>query len=282
MESWSPASLASVEAVTARGLRKQYGEHAALDGVDLVVHQGRVHGLLGPNGAGKTTLLRVLLGLVRPDAGTVEVTGTVGGFVETPGAYPYLTGRQNLAHLAALDVEPGDVDEVLQRVGLADRADTRVRGWSLGMRQRLGIAAGLLRRPDLLVLDEPANGLDPVGALALRALVRDLARDGLTVLLCSHDQHGHVVGGRVVWDGTTPELRRRPGASLLSTSDDDEATRLARDLDVQPHPSGCLLVRATTEELDSYVLELARHGVAVRELVREGLPLEQAFLELAT
>jgi ABC-2 type transport system ATP-binding protein len=280
-----------VEAVTARGLRKQYGEHAALDGVDLVVQQGTVHGLLGPNGAGKTTLLRVLLGLVRPDAGTVEVTGTVGGFVETPGAYPYLTGRQNLAHLASLDAEPGDVEEVLQRVGLADRADTRVRGWSLGMRQRLGIAAGLLRRPDLLVLDEPANGLDPVGALALRALVRDLSRDGLTVLLCSHDLHEVdaladdvtvLVGGRVVWDGTTGELRRRPGASLLSTSDDGEATRLAGELDVQPHASGCLLVRATTEELDRYVLELARHGIAVRELVREGLPLEQAFLELAT
>jgi len=280
-----------VEAVTARGLRKQYGEHVALDGVDLTVRRGRVHGLLGPNGAGKTTLLRVLLGLVRPDAGSVEVSGTVGGFVETPGAYPYLTGRQNLEHLAALDDEPGDVAEVLQRVGLVDRADTRVRGWSLGMRQRLGIAAGLIRRPDLLVLDEPANGLDPVGALAPRSLVRELARDGLTVLLCSHDLHEVdaladdvtvLVGGRVVWDGTTPELRARPGASLLSTSDDAEAVRLAGRLDVQPHPSGTLLVRATTAELDGFVLELARHGVAVRELVREGLPLEQAFLELAT
>jgi ABC-2 type transport system ATP-binding protein len=280
-----------VEAVTARGLRKQYGEQVALDGVDLTVHRGRVHGLLGPNGAGKTTLLRVLLGLVRPDDGTVEVTGTVGGFVETPGAYPYLTGRQNLEHLAALDDEPGDVAAVLQRVGLADRADTRVRGWSLGMRQRLGIAAGLIRRPDVLVLDEPANGLDPVGALALRSLVRELAQDGLTVLLCSHDLHEVdaladdvtvLVGGRVVWDGTTPELRARPGASLLSTSDDAEAIRLAGPVDVQPHPSGTLLVRATTDELDAYVLDLARHGVAVRELVREGLPLEQAFLELAT
>jgi ABC-2 type transport system ATP-binding protein len=280
-----------VEAVTAQGLRKQYGEHTALDGVDLTVQRGRVHGLLGPNGAGKTTLLRVLLGLVRPDAGTVEVTGTVGGFVETPGAYPYLTGLQNLEHLAALDAAPADVAEVLQRVGLADRADTRVRGWSLGMRQRLGIAAGLLRRPDVLVLDEPANGLDPVGALALRGLVRDLAGDGLTVLLCSHDLHEVdaladdvtvLVQGRVVWDGTAEELRRRPGASLLSTSDDAAAVRLAGGLDVRPHPVGALLVRATTDELDSFVLELARHGVAVRELVREGLPLEQAFLELAT
>jgi ABC-2 type transport system ATP-binding protein len=280
-----------VEAVTARGLHKQYGEQVALDGVDLTVRRGTVHGLLGPNGAGKTTLLRVLLGLVRPDAGNVEVAGTVGGFVETPGAYPYLTGRQNLAHLAALDDEPGDVEEVLRRVGLADRADTRVRGWSLGMRQRLGIAAGLIRRPDVLVLDEPANGLDPVGALALRSLVHELAHDGLTVLLCSHDLHEVdaladdvtvLVAGRVVWGGTTTELRGRPGASLLSTSDDALAQRLAGELDVQPHQSGSLLVRATTAELDGYVLELARRGVAVRELVREGLPLEQAFLELAT
>ena len=255
-----------MEAVTARGLRKQYGEHVALDGVDLTVRRGTVHGLLGPNGAGKTTLLRVLLGLVRPDAGTAEVTGTVGGFVETPGAYPYLTGRQNLEHLAALDDAPGDVEEVLRRVGLAVRADTRVRGWSLGMRQRLGIAAGLIRRPDVLVLDEPANGLDPVGALELRGLVRELAHDGLTVLLCSHDLHEVdaladdvtvLVRGRVVWGGTTPELRARPGASLLSTSDDALAQQLAGALDVQPHSSGSLLVLATTEELDAFVLELA-------------------------
>ncbi|HUR12949.1 MAG TPA: ABC transporter ATP-binding protein [Mycobacteriales bacterium] len=280
-----------MDAVTARGLRKEYDGTAALDGVDLTVARGRVHGLLGPNGAGKTTLLRVLLGLVRPDDGSVQLTGTIGGFVETPGAYPYLTGRQNLAHLAALDDEPGDVQEVLERVGLAEHADTRVRGWSLGMRQRLGIAGGLLRRPDVLVLDEPANGLDPVGALALRGLVRDLAQDGLTVLLCSHDLHEVdaladdvtvLVNGRVVWDGTTQELRRRPGASLLGTSDDAAAIGLAGELEVRSHPSGALLVLATTEQLDRYVLDLAARGIAVRELLREGLPLEQAFLELAT
>jgi ABC-2 type transport system ATP-binding protein len=123
-----------------------------------------VLGLLGPNGAGKTTLLRALLGLVRLDSGSLHVTGAVGGFVEAPGAYPYLTGRENLELLAGLDDHPGDVGDVLRRVDLDHRADTRVGGWSLGMRQRLGIAAGLLRRPDVLVLDEPANGLDPVGA----------------------------------------------------------------------------------------------------------------------
>jgi ABC-2 type transport system ATP-binding protein len=278
-----------VEAVAVRELRKTYGEQTALDGASMTVRRGRVHALLGPNGAGKTTLLRVLLGLVRPDAGTVEVRGTTGGFVETPGAYPYLTGRQNLQLLAALDEHPADVDEVLARVDLAARADTRVAGWSLGMRQRLGLAAGLLRRPDVLVLDEPANGLDPAGARALRGLVRGLAQEGLTVLLCSHDlpevdevadDVTVLLAGRVVWEGTVGELRARPAGRLLSTSDDERALSLAGSLDVQPHPSGSLLVVGTTSELDAYVVALGREGVAVRELVSEGLPLEQAFLEL--
>jgi ABC-2 type transport system ATP-binding protein len=278
-----------VEAVAVRGLHKRYGDRTALDDVSLTVQQGRVHALLGPNGAGKTTLLRVLLGLVRADGGSAEVTGTVGGFVETPGAYPYLTGRQNLQLLAALDDEPGDVDGVLARVDLSDRADTRVGAWSLGMRQRLGIAAGLLRRPDVLVLDEPANGLDPAGAHALRGLVRGLTKDGLTVLLCSHDlpevdavadDVTVLVRGRVVWGGAIADLRARPGAHLLTTSDDERALAAPHELDVTRHPDGGLLVIATGAQLDDYVIGLARQGIAVRELVREGLPLEQAFLEL--
>ena len=278
-------------ALTARGLRKAYDGIHALDGVDLTVTAGGVHGLLGPNGAGKSTLLRALLGLVRLDAGTLEVAGTVGGFVETPGAYPYLTGRQNLELLAGLDDEPGDVAEVLRRVDLADRADSKVSGWSLGMRQRLGIAAGLLRRPDLLVLDEPANGLDPLGARALRDLVRELAGDGLTVLLCSHDlaevdalceDVTVLVAGRVVWTGAAADLRSRPGRSLLRTSDDTRALALApAGLQVAPGAEGLVVVGAT-HQLDDYVLALAAAGVAVRSLVAESLPLEQAFLELAS
>ncbi|MCW2599279.1 MAG: transporter related [Frankiales bacterium] len=276
--------------MSGRALRKSYGDGVALDDVDLTVHEGAVHGLLGPNGAGKTTLLRALLGLVRLDAGTLEVQGTVGGFVETPGAYPYLTGRQNLQILAGLDDCPGDVDEVLRRVDLADRSDTLVNGWSLGMRQRLGIAAGLLRRPDVLVLDEPANGLDPLGARGLRDLVRELAAEGLTVLLCSHDlaevdalceDVTVLVGGQVVWSGAVTDLRARPGRFLVSTSADDRALRLAVDgLAASPRPDGGLVVVGATEVVDAYVLELAAQGVAVRGLVRESLPLEEAFLEL--
>ncbi|MCU1594755.1 MAG: transporter related [Frankiales bacterium] len=267
--------------LAAAGVRKSFGNLVALDGVDLVVEAGTVHALLGPNGAGKSTLLRILLGLVTPDAGTVDLHGTVGGFVEAPGAYPYLTGRQNLELMAGLDDRPGEVSEVLRQVDLLDRADSKVAGWSLGMRQRLGIAAGLLRRPDLLVLDEPANGLDPLGVLALRDLISELATGGLAVLLCSHDlaevdaladQVTFLVRGRVGWSGTATDLRARPGRCLLTTSDDARAaTVLGRGLELT----------GTTEEIDAQVLALAAHGIAVRSLVRESLPLEQAFVELA-
>ena len=277
-----------MNAVTVTSLSKQYDEQRALDDVTLSVSSGSVHGLLGPNGAGKTTLLRILLGLVRPDGGRVEIAGTAGGFVETPGAYPYLTGRQNLQLFASLDDAPGDVDDVLRRVDLSARADSKVGTWSLGMRQRLGIASGLLRRPDLLVLDEPSNGLDPAGARDLRTLIRALADDGLTVLLCSHDLHEVevladdvtvLVSGTVRWHGGHEALRARPGAHLLSTSDDDRALHLASHLDVTSS-HGALALVATTEQLDAFVLTLAGEGIAVRELVRESLPLEHAFLEL--
>ena len=273
--------------VEARGLQKAFGGVTALDGLDLLVPSGSVHGLLGPNGAGKTTLLRILLGLVRPDAGTCDVAGTVGGFVEAPGSWPYLTGRQNLQVLAGMDDAPADVDEVLDRVGLAERADTKVGGWSLGMRQRLGIAAGLLRVPQLLVLDEPANGLDPLGARQLRDLVRDLASDGLTVLLCSHDltevaavcsEVTVVVRGRDVWRGSVASLTARPGRCLLTTSDDARARSLA-PVPLDDTESG-LSFSATTEVVDGFVLSLAQQGIAVRSLVREALPLEQALREL--
>ena len=278
--------------IEARGLRKAFGEQVALAGLDLSVAAGSVHGLLGPNGAGKSTLLRALLGLVALDGGELSVEGTVGGFVEAPGAYPYLTGRANLEVLAALDDDPGDVTAALERVGLLDRAGTKVGGWSLGMRQRLGIAAALLRRPDVLVLDEPSNGLDPLGAKALRELVRSLAEGGLTVLLCSHDlaevdavctDVTMVVRGRAVWTGGTAALRDRPGRSLLRTSDDVRAAALAAPaLAVRPGPDGGLSVLASTQDLDRYVLGLGAQGIAVRALARESQTLEAAFVELAS
>src|SRR5215813_4491758 len=164
-------------AIRARGVTKSYGEVVALDGVDLEVDAGQIHGLVGPNGAGKTTLLGLLLGLAVADGGRLEILGTpvgrtlavpdgVAGFVDGPGLYPSLTARQNLAALAALrgrDAETTPIDEALDQVGLTDVADDRTNGFSLGMRQRLGLAAALLAKPRLLVLDEPYNGLDPAG-----------------------------------------------------------------------------------------------------------------------
>lgn len=283
-------SRAPKAVVSAVGLRKCFGEVVALAGVDFAMTAGTVHGLVGPNGAGKSTLLRILLGLVAQDAGTVELPGTIGGFVEAPGAYPYLTGRQNLVLLAGLDDRPGDVEEVLDRVDLGARADTKVAGWSLGMRQRLGIAAGLLRRPDLLVLDEPANGLDPVAARALRQLIREIADEGLSVLLCSHDLQEVavlcddvtvLVRGRVSWTGPVSDLRTRSSRCRLSTSDDAAAVQLATDLHVTHGPDGLELF-GSTAETDRFVHALSARGIAVRSLVRETLSVETAFLELAT
>src|SRR3954469_15212197 len=191
--------MAESPPIEVRGLVKRYGEITAVDGVDLTVEAGDVFGYLGPNGAGKTTSLRMLLGLIRPTEGSVRLFGRdpqlsvtalegVAGFVEAPRFYPYLSGRTNLELLAALDGDGAEarIDEVLDVVELRDRAGDRVGGYSHGMRQRLGLAAALLRRPRLLLLDEPTTGLDPAGMRDMRALVRRLAGDGITVLLSSH------------------------------------------------------------------------------------------------
>ena len=233
--------------IEVRGLVKRYGELIAVDNVDLTVEQGDVFGYLGPNGAGKTTSLRMMLGLIRPDAGTVRLFGRdpqlgvaalagVAGFVEAPAFYPYLSGRENLRLCAALD--GGDaaarIDEVLDVVEMADRAKDRVGGYSHGMRQRLGIAAALLRRPRLLLLDEPATGLDPGGMRDMRELIRDLAARGITVLLSSHllveveelcNRVAIVRRGGVVYEGALAELRDRAGVSYRLRTDEDERAR---------------------------------------------------------
>src|SRR6266436_9312393 len=183
--------------VQAEGLVKRYGEIVAVDHVDLTVQTGDVYGYLGPNGAGKTTSLRMMLGLIRPTEGSAKLFGRdplvvgvkalegVAGFVEGPRFYPYLSGRKNLRLLADYD-EPSSrwrIEEVLETVELRDRAKDRVGGYSHGMRQRLGIAAALLRQPRLLLLDEPATGLDPAGMRDMRDLIRRLASEGITVML---------------------------------------------------------------------------------------------------
>jgi len=296
--------------VRAIGLGKRFGTTTAVDELTMTVPAGEVRGLLGANGAGKTTLLRLLFGLIAPDAGTVELLGRplggpgsaaldrVGGFVEDPAFYPYLSGAANLTLLARLD--GGDpsrprVDGALERVGLGARADDRVSGYSTGMRQRLGLAAALLRDPRLLLLDEPTSGLDPAGARDVATLVRELAADGVAVLLSSHqigelervcDAYTFMRDGRVVWEGSADALTAQAPASAyaLVTSDDERALSLAA---VRPgvraarSARGTLTVVISERELDGFMLALAAETVAVRRLELLASPLESMFFALS-
>ena len=301
--------VTAVAAVRARGLVKRFETTMAVDGVDLLVEEGEVRGLLGPNGAGKTTLLRLLFGLVAPDEGEVELFGHplgsaesvdldgVAGFVEEPTFYPYLPGQVNLELFAELDggVAPGRVEEVLEIVGLSGRGGDRVSGYSTGMRQRLGIAAALLRSPRLLLLDEPTSGLDPAGARDMAGLVRRLAAEGTAVLLSSHligdlenvcDAYTVLRLGKVVWDGSAQQLREQaPGSAYrLATSDDARALEIAeqhRSVYVTRSPTGELRLVAQ-DRVDAYVLDLGRADIAVRRLELVVSPLESMFFALTT
>ncbi|GAA4998038.1 ABC transporter ATP-binding protein [Actinopolymorpha pittospori] len=287
----------------------------ALDGVDLDVATGEVHGLVGPNGAGKTTLLGLLLGLAVADSGRLEILGTpvgrtlevpdgVAGFVDGPGLYPSLTARQNLSALVSLrryEAEGTvDVDDALAQVGLTDVADDRVRGFSLGMRQRLGLAAALLTRPRLLVLDEPANGLDPAGKNHVHRVITGLAAEGTAVVLSSHrmddlaalcSEVTILAVGRVVFSGPVSKLAAESGELdyRLLTSDPAAAHRVAAETPglhvVSGRDSGQrrdadLVVRGPMPALDDLVVRLVGAGVALRELAPVVPPLEAAFLAL--
>jgi ABC-2 type transport system ATP-binding protein len=216
-------------ALATHGLMKRYGRQVALAGLDISVPRGTVYGFLGPNGAGKTTTMRLLTGLLRPDAGSIELLGEpyvrsdrgrlfrIGSLIETPSFYPHLSARDNLLVFAATgrSVPSSRVDELLDLVGLRERARDRVSSYSMGMKQRLGIAVALLNDPELLLLDEPANGLDPAGIVALRDTLRTLASNGKTVFISSHilpevEQLADIVGiialGRIVSEGPLSEL----------------------------------------------------------------------------
>jgi ABC-2 type transport system ATP-binding protein len=302
--------MAVSPALEALGISKRYGERDALRGVDLVAQPGELHGLLGPNGAGKTTLMRIVLGLVRPDRGAVRVldrdlssiaggmSDGVAGFVETPAFYPYLSARKNLDLLARLDFRPRSeraiaVARVLDEVGLGEQADITVRGYSAGMRQRLGLAAALLRAPRLLLLDEPTSSLDPAGARDVRSLARRLAGEGAAVVLSSHDMAEVeelcstltvIDHGEVVFSGSVVELRTLAPAAIhvVHTSDDQAALAAAfrrPAIKVSSVRDG-LEVAAQIDELDEYIIALGQSGVAVRSLERRTRSLESLFLEL--
>jgi ABC-2 type transport system ATP-binding protein len=293
--------------VQTRGLVKRYGEVTAVDQVDLTVEPGDVYGYLGPNGAGKTTVLRMLLGLVRPDEGTVELFGRdpvdegvtalegVAGFVEAPRFYPYLTGQKNLELLAALDGgdAPSRIEEALDLVELTDRRRHKVGGYSHGMRQRLGVAAALLRDPKLLLLDEPATGLDPAGMRDMRALVARLSLAGTTVLLSSHllteveelcNRVAIVRTGRVVFEGALADLKRTAGAEWrLRTTDDARAAAVCRDRPgISNVRTGPLELRfeATEEAAAALSVALVEAGLAIRTLAPHAATLEDLFFRL--
>ncbi|MGH2864002.1 MAG: ATP-binding cassette domain-containing protein [Solirubrobacteraceae bacterium] len=293
--------------VSARGLVKRYDDVLAVDHIDLNVHAGDVYGFLGPNGAGKTTTLRMALGLITPTEGTVELFGRdpmrqgaralegVAGFVEAPRFYPYLSARKNLELLAALDGDgaAGRIEEVLASVELAPRAKHRLAGYSHGMRQRLGIAAALLRRPRLLILDEPATGLDPAGMRDMRDLIRRLAGEGITILLSSHqlpevqelcDRVAIVEAGRLVYEGALADLRRQGDACYrLRSTDDERALELMRTQPRIERPANDehgLSFQADERDVAALSLALAREGVGILALTPELATLEDLFFRL--
>ena len=294
-------------AVEARGLVKRYGRITAVDDVDLTVTAGDVYGYLGPNGAGKTTTLRMMLGLIRPDAGAVRLFGRdplrdgvhaldgVAGFVEAPRFYPYLTGRKNLELVAALDGgdAAGRIDAALDTVELADRARDKVGGYSHGMRQRLGLAGALLRDPRLLILDEPATGLDPAGMRDMRLLIRRLADQGMTVLLSSHlmaeveelcDRVVIISTGRVRYEGALDELiATTAGRYELRTTDDARGAQIARaqrGIDDLARDARGLTFAADERAATALSIALGEAGVGIAALVPRTATLEELFFRM--
>jgi ABC-2 type transport system ATP-binding protein len=292
--------------VELRGLVKRYGDLVAVDDVDLTVEAGDVYGYLGPNGAGKTTSLRMMLGLIRPTAGTVRLFGRdplttvraldgVAGFVEAPRFYPYLTGLRNLELLASFDGHGARdrIGQALDTVELTDRARDKVGGYSHGMRQRLGIAGALLREPRLLLLDEPATGLDPAGMRDMRRLIRRLADGGMTVLLSSHlmpeveelcNRVAIVRTGAIVYEGAIAELKQAAGATYrLHTTDDERALKVCRAqpgiTDVRPE-AGTVAFGGDEQAVAELSVALVEAGALIQSLVPQTASLEELFFSL--
>ena len=287
-------------------LTKRYGNILAVDGLSMEVPRGRIFGLLGPNGSGKTTTMGMLLGLVRPTSGSFTLfedsahlrdsLQRVGAIVETPSFYPYLSGRANLAYFQGITGRggPSELDDLLDRVGLSDRADSRFRTYSLGMKQRLGLAYALLGDPELLFLDEPTNGMDPAGMAEVRDLIRDLGTGGRTVLLSSHllheveqvcDSVAILSRGRLIAQGTVADLVQSGGAERVSlrTTDNARAVEVLSALewveDVTMRDES-VVVTAPTERSSELSAALGRAEVYVTEMVAEEQSLEQYFLDV--
>jgi ABC-2 type transport system ATP-binding protein len=316
-------------AIASSGLTKRFrGGQLAVDDVNLAVPAGSVYGFLGPNGSGKTTTIRMLLGLAFPTSGTTELLGVkvsagwsvgagwsgernatgvlsrVGSLVEGPAFYPYLSGWENLARYDAADrfaspkTAKARIGEALERVGLTAAAKKRYRNYSLGMKQRLAIAAGLLQPRELIILDEPTNGLDPQGTREVRSLIRQIAADGITVFVSSHllaevEQVSSHVGvmraGKLVFQGSLPELRRTGAARIsVRTGDVEAAAKVLRKLGLSDTETADGVISAALGDMaalgedapEKICAELVHAGIGVRGLAVETPSLEDLFVGL--
>ena len=291
--------------VEVEGLTKRFGARVAVNDVALRIPRGSAFGYLGPNGAGKTTLIRMLLGLTRPTAGSMRLLGLpmpngraaalarVGAIVEEPRFHRYLTGRENLSIVAAAREPEAHrrIDGALDRVGLAARADERAGAYSLGMRQRLGVARCLLANPELLILDEPMNGLDPAGMEDFRLMIRGLVDEGRTVVLSSHlldevektcDAIAIVDRGRVVVQGPIDTLTGDAPTVLVATSDDLRAQALLSGADIEPVDGGLRVGIEDERSIAAINRRLVEAGVDVHRLEPERVSLERRFLEITS
>ena len=295
-------------AVSTAGLTKRFGDRTVVDDVNLAIPRGSVCGFVGPNGAGKTTTIRMLLGLVRPTSGGGSILGgsltdpasylhKVGALIESPAFYPQLSGRDNLKALARLGQIPVTaIGPALERTGMASRAGDKYGSYSLGMKQRLGIAAALLPSPELLILDEPTNGLDPGGIVEMRGLIRSFADDGITVLVSSHliseieQLCDHIVmirGGRLVHQGPVAELaaRQRPDI-VVAPEDAADLEQLAKILEVSglsvaTNPAdGTAVVSASGVSAADLNRLAARGGITLRQISERTHSLEDVFFQL--
>ena len=293
-------------AIEIHGLAKEYrkrgGRTSAVDALDLIVPTGGVFGFCGPNGSGKTTTIRCLLGLVRPTRGSLRLLGSavpdglaetirrVGAIVETPALFPTMTGRRNLELLGAIDrIGPKRVGEVLDVVGLADRADELVKGYSLGMRQRLGLGSALLKDPELIILDEPANGLDPAGIAQVRSLLRRLGDEGRTVFVSSHllseveatcDRVAILNKGALVSSGTVAEVLGGDAELFVKVADLDAGVSVLNGAALGATRVDDHLRVAAGIDADQVSRTLGRAGLWVSELRPIQRSLEERFFEL--
>lgn len=287
-------------------LSKSFGKEHAVEGLDMKIRKGEIYGFLGPNGAGKTTTIRMLLGLMKPTSGSIQIfqkdlkkdriqiLQRVGSLVESPSYYPHLTAYENLeAMRKILGVPKGRIREVLEIVRLSDVADKKVKGFSLGMKQRLGIAAALLNNPELLILDEPTNGLDPSGIIEIRNLIKRLPSEyGMTVLISSHllseiDQMATTVGivskGKLIFQDAIEAMRMYSQQKIrLNVSNSEKAWRslLARGIKAEYKEDSILLFNQTNDQVAKAVQSLVQSGFSIYRVEEEKRSLEDIFLQM--